>query len=209
MAKDKLHINLAAVSAAARGDLDNFLVAATPGGIERQEAMGQASFVGTKSSLPNKCPRADLEKLGFVFGEPIDDLFVSVTFPDGWRKEATDHSMWSNLLDAQGRKRAAIFYKAAFYDRSAHMHLETRYYVTTQCLNSDLTPFDWDKDGRTKQPAKQWVAVKDNGSGEILWHSEAWADGDRDWAEHDKRNAAARAWLEEKFPQHQDVTAYW
>lgn len=103
-----------------RGDID----LAMPGGIERQEAMGQAAFVGTKSSLPIECPRAELEALGFVFGEPIDDLFVSVTFPAGWSKKATDHSMWSDLLDDQGRKRGSIFYKAAFYDRRAFMHLE-------------------------------------------------------------------------------------
>lgn len=116
--------NPAAVSAAARGDMDNFMVAATPGGIEAQEAMGQAALAGTKDALPKDCPQKDLEALGFVFGEPIDDLFINATFPAGWRKKATDHSMWSELLDETGKKRGAIFYKAAFYDRRAFMRLE-------------------------------------------------------------------------------------
>lgn len=88
----------AAVSAAARGDLENFMVAATQGGIEHQEAMGQAALVGTRDVLPKECPREQLEKLGFVFGKDSDDLFVNVTIPAGWNKKATDHSMWSHLL---------------------------------------------------------------------------------------------------------------
>ena len=116
--------NPAAVSAAARGDMDNFMVAATPGGIEAQEAMGQAALVGTKDTLPKDCPQKELEALGFVFGGPIDDLFINVTFPAGWSKKATEHSMWSELLDETGKKRGAIFYKAAFYDRRAFIRLE-------------------------------------------------------------------------------------
>jgi len=33
--------------------------------------------------------------------------------------------MWSYLLDEHGRRRVAIFYKAAFYDRSAFMRLNS------------------------------------------------------------------------------------
>lgn len=122
---NKLNMTPAAVSAAARGDLENLLVAATPGGIEQQEAMGQAALVGTRDILPIKCPRKELEALGFVFGETSDDLFINVTFPNGWSKKATDHSMWSDLLDETGKKRGAIFYKAAFYDRKAFMRMES------------------------------------------------------------------------------------
>jgi len=61
--------------------------------------------------------------MGIVFGEKVDDLFTSVTLPEGWHKEATEHAMWSKLIDDQGRERASIFYKAAFYDRSAFMSI--------------------------------------------------------------------------------------
>ena len=75
--------------------------------------------------------------MGITFGDPAesddplfvdaqlpdDPLFVDAQLPDGWRVEATDHSMWSNLLDDQGMVRGSIFYKAAFYDRDAFMHV--------------------------------------------------------------------------------------
>ena len=45
-----------------------------------------------------------------------------VKLPAGWKKQATDHSMWSKLLDESGAVVASIFYKAAFYDRIAEMN---------------------------------------------------------------------------------------
>lgn len=116
----------AALRALLNGDLENFEVASTPGGIEKQEAQGQKDFVASES-LPRLCPRQDLEKLGFVFGENIDGdsgLFVQVKMPKGWKKRATEHSMWSELIDDKGEARASIFYKAAFYDRSAFLRLK-------------------------------------------------------------------------------------
>lgn len=115
--------NPAALAALAKGDLDNFAVAATPGGIEAQEAAGQAMLCAS-AQLPKElhgCTRESLEALGFKFGNDVDELFVTCTLPPGWKKQATDHSMHSDLLDDQGRKRAGIFYKAAFYDRRADL----------------------------------------------------------------------------------------
>lgn len=206
MKNDEMKLTPAAVSAAARGDLENFLVAATPGGIERQEAMGQAAIVGTRDILPKECQREQLEKLGFVFGKDSDDLFVNVTFPAGWSKKATDHSMWSDLLDAKGRKRGSIFYKAAFYDRAAHMSLTQRYTCGSQYLNADLTPFEWGKGG---QPARQWIAVTDHATGETLWHSEAWPDTLRDWKAQDAHKESGKVWLTEHFPHFAEASAYW
>ena len=57
--------------------------------------------------------------MGVVYGEDVDDLFVNVTLPPSWQVNPTDHSMWSELVDSDGVVRAQIFYKAAFYDRSA------------------------------------------------------------------------------------------
>lgn len=119
----KKGINPAALSALMNDDLDNFRVASTPGGIEAQEAQGQKNFLASES-IPIQCPKEELEKLGFVFGEPVDDLFIKCKLPDGWKIEATDHSMWSTILDNKGKERASIFYKAAFYDRSAFLRLD-------------------------------------------------------------------------------------
>ena len=104
--------------------LINLLDTAGPGGIERQEAVGQYELVNS-DVLPSEIhgDKSILEAAGVVFGEPVegDPLFTNVTLPEGWRKVATDHSMHSDLVDADGKKRASIFYKAAHYDRRADM----------------------------------------------------------------------------------------
>ena len=125
MKRHDANLTPAALDALARGDIDNALTAATPGGIEAQEAAGQATMVA-QEILPRDiigADRAAFEALGFEFGEPHDDLFVNAKLPAGWTKQATDHSMWSRIVDETGNERASIFYKAAFYDRRAFMTL--------------------------------------------------------------------------------------
>lgn len=60
-----------------------------------------------------------------------DDLFVDVVLPEGWKIKGTDHSMWNNVIDQNGRIRATFFYKAAFYDRDAFLNFDTRYSINT------------------------------------------------------------------------------
>ena len=92
--------------------------------IEASESRGQAELVNS-TQLPTKVhgDKAKLEAAGIVFGDRCegDPLFCEATLPDGWKKEATGHSMWSMLVDADRKERASIFYKAAFYDRDAFM----------------------------------------------------------------------------------------
>lgn len=91
-----------------------------------QEKRGQQQLVNS-DRLPAEIhgDRAEFEALGFTLGDPdpADRLFAPATLPAGWTREASDHDMWSYILDELGRRRVAIFYKAAFYDRSAHMAL--------------------------------------------------------------------------------------
>ena len=95
-----------------------------PGSIEASEARGQHELVAS-TQLPCRVigDKSQLEAAGVVFGEPTpnDPLFCEAKLPAGWKKEATDHSMWSKLVDDKGRTRASIFYKAAFYDRDAFL----------------------------------------------------------------------------------------
>ena len=83
--------NPAAIIALAQGDIENALIAATPGGIEAQEARGQQEFAANLT-LPrsgnswNSSCREQLEEMGIVFGEDVDDLFVEVKLPEGWKK---------------------------------------------------------------------------------------------------------------------------
>jgi hypothetical protein len=94
--------------------------------ITNMEARGQQKFVA--SSLFPVDREGDFEALGFVFSDPLpgDPLFCHAEFPKGWSVAASDHSMWSEVIDEQGDRRASVFYKAAFYDRRAFARLDKR-----------------------------------------------------------------------------------
>ncbi|WP_329311666.1 hypothetical protein [Streptomyces sp. NBC_01262] len=109
-----------------------------PGGTDQfigeQEAAGQRQLVNS-DRLPTslRSPREEFEALGFTFGDPDpgDPMFCPATLPEGWSRQASDHNMWSYIVDTLGRRRVSIFYKAAFYDRSSFMRLDTvSVYVT-------------------------------------------------------------------------------
>jgi len=111
----------------------HLLTAMAPDGILGQEAQGQREIVNS-TVLPvdmgwqregEPPPQGQFEALGFTFGDVVDGdpLFRHATLPDGWRREGTEHSMWTGILDERGIPRVAVFYKAAFYDRKAHMSL--------------------------------------------------------------------------------------
>lgn len=119
--------------------------------IENMEASGQKQLVASTSLpselLDNGCDgeaKAMLVSWGFVFSDPdpSDPLFMPATLPPGWTKAGTDHDMWSDVLDDQGRKRIGVFYKAAFYDRKAHMRINARYredYTSGATYDDDIT----------------------------------------------------------------------
>lgn len=105
--------------------------------IEAQEKIGQQQLVAS-DRLPAdlRNDRAAFEAVGFVFGDPdpADPLFMPVTLPDGWSKQASSHEMWSYVVDQLGRRRVRVFYKAAFYDRRAHAGLSSVYSYVEDCL---------------------------------------------------------------------------
>jgi hypothetical protein len=110
--------------------------------IGAQEKAGQTQLVHS-DCLPTelRSPREEFEALGFTFGapDPHDPMFSPATLPDGWTKQGSDHDMWSYVVDERGRRRVGIFYKAAFYDRRADMHLIGLHGYVTGCVY-DGTP---------------------------------------------------------------------
>lgn len=107
--------------------IDDLMVSLLPGGIEAQEAAGQRQLCAFKDRLPIRGTedRSKWEAAGFVFGEPITEsgrrsIFVACQYPAGWKLVPTGHSMWSELQDETGKKRAPVFFKAAFYDYNSH-----------------------------------------------------------------------------------------
>ncbi len=192
MKHQQTRITPAALAAAAAGDMQNAMVAATPGGIEAQEAAGQAMLVAIEQ-LPKDLgvSREQLEAIGFVFGADVDDLFVTARLPPGWSKRASDHSMHSDLVDDKGRVRANIFYKAAFYDRRAHLSFDRRFRIES---------FD---DGSS--PEKYSVTVKDAGTPLKSF-------GEYDRGNYDAARPIvkeAEAWLDATYPERADPLAYW
>lgn len=183
----------AALNALLDGNVENFLAAATPGGIEAQEKRGQSAFVQSMT-LPKRGAedRAPWESLGFKFGEDADDIFVNVEFPKGWAKRATDHSMWSEIFDDKGRKRAGVFYKAAFYDRSAHVAMERRYRVGTLFSKQQGGPIE--------------VRVED-ADGTILFNAGGCAYAD--YVKSDELRDICAKWLDSNFPDWKSMVAYW
>ena len=200
-------MNPASLQAMLNGDFPSAILAATPGGIERQEAEGQAQLVKEADRLPyvinhprNLTHAKISEKTGIKFGKPVDSIFIEATLPDGWKLVPSNHSMWSSLEDERGFKRASIFYKAAFYDRNAHVSFETRYRINGYIENGD-------PDSKMRACAVIDTAVPADTIAKILWQSEF--AGERDFDKQDALLKQARAWLEEHFPQHDDPFAYW
>lgn len=188
----------AAIAAFASGDVENALVAMTPGGIEAQEKRGQMALVNSSNLPKDMSPsREAFEKVGFVFGADVDDLFVSAKLPPGWTRAATGHSMHSDIMDEHGRKRVGVFYKAAFYDRRANCYLIRRYTIDTRYP---------DLPGGEGLGEDQIAIVVSDAGKEI--HRQEVLKRD-DWRGGDAATAAARAWLTEKFPGSDEPTACW
>ena len=185
-------------------------------GILAAEAAGQEALV-REAVLPQE----GLTKKGFGIDDPFvpaglviegdhDDLFVNVTLPEGWEKARTSHSMWSDLLDAKGRKRAGIFYKAAFYDRSANISWNPRYRVRSVYLDDDGIRVQIE-DAEHKGGGEEGHGPVLHVIGEVAGvppeapHAEKLARYERKDAMHKE----AIAWLTERRPQWRNPAAYW
>ena len=166
----------------------------TPNPIERSEARGQQELCNSEvlpiKELHGKV-RGVLEKAGVVFGDIVkdDEIFQNVELPRGWKKVATDHSMWSKLIDDKGRERASIFYKAAFYDRSAHISLSTRYTVSS-----------YEND--------EYAVVKDGEK--VIFKSQPFelVNGKPTYESRDERDKEAENWLNKNYPDWQNPSKY-
>lgn len=110
------------------------------GYITGMEAAGQRQLVASQA-LPAHGPWDELTELGFVKGDAVDDLFVTAQLPAGWSKEGSDHAMHSYIVDERGVRRVNVFYKAAYYDRKADMHLmNPGYSAGVDALYGDEAP---------------------------------------------------------------------
>jgi hypothetical protein len=118
---------IASWAAAMNGDIAH--AGMTSDDIVASEKAGQKDLV-LSAKLPKKGNWDLLKEWGLTITDEADDLFYNVVLPIGWTKRETSHDLHSDLIDDQGRKRAGMFYKAAFYDRSATINpIQDRFYV--------------------------------------------------------------------------------
>jgi len=181
--------------------------------ITDQEAQGQRELVNSStiptdlgdrfsSSYPSN--QSILESFGFKFyGEvPGDSIFQYVDLPEGWIRKASDHSMWSHIDDTKGRARCNIFYKAAFYDRSAHLHINRRY------------THQWDYD-HFKSTGEITHIVYDGSipiytTLSLPCNIDSLYDDEQSQGKvMDKAQELAIEWLTTNYPNWQSVDAYW
>jgi hypothetical protein len=186
--------------------LADALAVGSSGAIERSEKRGQQELVES-SQLPvdrfdspyNNSKHTVREMLlangGKVLHETADDpIFYDVILPKGWGLKPTDHDMWSDLIDASGRTRAAIFYKAAFYDRSAHIDLVRRFSASAHCLDYNANP-------------KVYVPAICDSNDNVVWHGARVVGAEYD--EHVKLREEAEAVLKVACPDYMDPSKYW
>lgn len=166
--------------------------------IRSDEAAGQREVVATQR-LPKTIPHwqkvtweAICAAWGLTIVGEVDDLFNKVELPHGWQIVASSHSMWTALNDSQGRQRALIFYKAAFYDRRAHIILESRY----------IYRIDYDSEAPLLL-----VEVVDNATKQTI-HILG-TSTEEQWEERSEQEEAARKWIDEHYPDHRNPLAYW
>lgn len=178
--------------------------------IEWSEKEGQRRLTQSEK-LPvagTKGHEDQFRAMGIDLGPISDDrqeLFRDADLPSGWKIQPTDHSMWSNLVDDKGSVRAMVFYKAAFYDRSAHIGLRTRFIVEGR-----YNPETHDK---------TCFEVKDRRGPKTLFSSPQMPphpglNASREeiaayYEMEEESRSVCLAWLTERYPDFNNPLAYW
>lgn len=174
----------------------------TPEGIRASEKLGQITLVNSTDMPRYLSPeKAAFEAVGFKFGDKIDDVFQAAQLPAGWSRRATEHDMHSKIVDAAGRTRVTVFYKAAFYDRNADATLIPRFTIGDR----------WDENEHRVGALVLDVGVEIARFGDLpvtdtdvnVVYGMARLEAMREF------NRQAEAWLDATYPNWRDPAAYW
>ena len=143
------------------------------------------------------------KNVGIEILDSYDDLFWNVKLPEGWEVKATDHTMWNEVRDNKGRKRASFFYKAAFYDRDAFIRFNTRYSVEATHVGD---PGDYE----AWRMSDIIGLVKD---GDTIIYSTHTVPATDDYVKDDKIEKElyelAEAFLKNNYPDYESIYTYW
>ena len=127
---------LASFIAAMKGDRTH--ASMTSDDIESSEAAGQKTMIDS-TQIPKDGDWELLKSWGLVILGDADDLFYDAQLPEGWDLRPTGHSLNTDMIDNWGRKRAALFYKAAFYDRRAEVFVIKNRFIVEQNWSADYS----------------------------------------------------------------------
>ena len=127
---------LASFIAALNGDRVH--ASMTSDDIEASESAGQKTMIDS-TQIPKHGDWEILKSWGIVIIGDADDLFYNAKLPDGWELRSTGHALNTDLIDDRGRKRAALFYKAAYYDRRAEFFAIKDRFVVAQNWSADYS----------------------------------------------------------------------
>jgi hypothetical protein len=144
------------------------------------------------------------KRMGIEIISEHDDLFWNVILPEGWEVKSTDHTMWNELVDNKGRKRANFFYKAAFYDRDAFINFNTRFHIEVDHIA------DPESDYKVWKDSDYQGTVKD---GDVVICSTACVQPTGDYFKDDEIKKPLyeqlEAFMKEHYPNYSDINAYW
>ncbi|MEK7151036.1 MAG: hypothetical protein AAB783_02455 [Patescibacteria group bacterium] len=196
----------AVLSALHRGDIDEAIEMSQPGGIEAVEAAGAAAMRAS-NTLPKTGlleHREALEKIGFVFGDEIDEVLVAVTLPNGWDLVGNDpdDARRMALRDEQGRQRGKIFTKMTHYDYMGCVSWNLRF-------SEDVIVEDGRKLHELQDyQSAQVVGVVMDGTNE-LYRTKPQTVTRNDYKVKDKLKKEAHDWLMAKYTDADKPFAHW
>lgn len=201
-----------------------WVLGGNPRAIELQEKVGQMEL-SKSQQLPRKSYDGEVipiyEKLGIKIMESDkekDPLFISVVLPKGWKIVPTEHSMYSNLIDSMNRKRASIFYKAAFYDRDASISFNKRFnfeiITYSEEINNKYSDF-YERKNHTHLFGRVLDGDKVLFETEHTLFKEKYNvnNAKRWWENYDKlqksKSEECRKWLNERYPEWNSIYTHW
>ncbi len=162
--------------------------------VEAVEAAALAAFIESPY-LPSDMGLASQgqveEHTGILFADLVDDLFVRVVLPAGWRKVRGDQHRVAQLLDQKDRIRASIFYKNTGTKRLASMQWHCFY--TVMQIRQD----------KTKRFYTTVASADDN----VAWFQIF--EDDTPPAVIEEARLKANRWLFETYPNALDPFSYW
>jgi hypothetical protein len=124
-------------------------------------------------------------------GSSVEEIFSSVSLPEGWILQPTSHNLWSELLDSCGSPRASIFYQTTGQECRAYSILSCRYVVKGK---SRLAP------GATMHQFRN--RVLDMAEKQVIFAT--------DWtSNYEYALNLPVEFLEVLYPEHRNPFAYW